>query len=293
VQWTGNLRVHFALEALGYLSGAAVYVVSRRRQPDVISDATRATILAGAAVGAALGTRLLFVLCEPARLADPASWLAGKTVVGGLLGGLIGVEIAKWMNGITRSTGDLFVYPLITAMCIGRIGCFLAGPADKTAGLPTTLPWGIAIADGVKRHPVAIYEIAFLLLLALALHFVRTIGDVGRAKDEGRRTKENSDIDSLRPSSFALRPFQSALRPFQSGDRFRLFLASYLAFRLAVDFLKPEPPPILFGLSAIQWACVAGLTYYGLVLSNPGRSVIRRSLTAATARDIPFTAEID
>src|SRR5207247_5394973 len=67
----------------------------------------------------------------------------------------------------------------------------------------------------------------------------------------------------------------------REGDRFRIFLASYLAFRLAVDFIKPEPRPILLGLTAIQWACVAGLIYYALVFSNDQRSaavpLLRRS----------------
>lgn len=225
------LRIHFLFELLGYVTGAIVYVRTRARRGDAISDPNRAIVLSGAALGAAIGTRLLFVLCEPSRLGDPAAWVGGKTVVGGLLGGLIGVETIKAIQGIRRSTGDLFVYPLLTAMCIGRIGCFLAGPIDKTAGLPTSLPWGIAIADGVKRHPVALYEIAFLIALGFALHKVK-----------------------------------------REGDRFRLFLASYLAFRLAVDFLKPEPPPLWLGLSAIQWASVAGMLYYGLVLSNDDRN---------------------
>lgn len=238
---TGNLRIHFLFELLGYSAGAIVYVRTRARRGDAISDPHRAIVLSGAALGAAIGTRLLFVLCEPARLGDPAAWISGKTVVGGLLGGLIGVETIKAIQGIRRSTGDLFVYPLLTAMCIGRIGCFLAGPIDKTAGLPTSLPWGIAIADGVKRHPVALYEIAFLLLWA-----------------------------GLQPGIDRLR--RAKARPTVEGDRFRLFLASYLAFRLAVDFLKPEPPPLWLGLSAIQWACVAGMLYYGLVLSNDDRN---------------------
>jgi prolipoprotein diacylglyceryltransferase len=161
-------------------------------------------------------------------------------------------------------------------MSIGRIGCFLAGPIDKTAGLPTTLPWGIAIADGVKRQPVALYEIAFLLLLALALHFVKATNEDEGAKGEGGRAKENLAPASLRPSSFALRPFQD-------GDRFRLFFASYLAFRLAVDFLKPEPPPLVLGLSAIQWACAAGLLYYGLVLSHASRRATVRLLRRQNA----------
>jgi phosphatidylglycerol:prolipoprotein diacylglycerol transferase len=219
MQWTGNPSVHFAFEATGYLAAAVVYTIVRQRRGDAIPDRARAAVIAGAAVGATIGARLLVLF-------------SGKTVVGGLLGGLIGVEIVKWMLGVTRSTGDLFVPSLIAAMCIGRIGCFLAGPMDHTAGNPTSLPWGIAIADGVPRHPVALYEIAFLLVLAVIL-------SVRRRRD---------------------------------GDRFRIFLASYLAFRLAVDFIKPEPKPILLGMSAIQWACVAGLIYYALVFSNDQRS---------------------
>src|SRR3954471_2997914 len=167
MQWTGNLRVHLAFEILGYIAGAAVYVFSRIRRGDVVPDRDRATVLSGAALGAGIGARLLFMLSIPG-----ADFFGGKTVVGGLLGGLIGVELAKKWKGITTSTGDLFVYPLITAMAIGRIGCFLAGPIDKTAGLPTSLPWGIAIADGVRRHPVALYEIAFLITLAFGLSHI-------------------------------------------------------------------------------------------------------------------------
>src|SRR5260221_7020282 len=163
-------------------------------------------------------------------------------------------------------------------MSIDGLCSCLDGPGYNTAGLPTTLPWGMAIADGVKRHPVALYEIVFLLALALALHFVR-VGNVEsvmseeerargilerakgileRAKGEGRRAKEDTQL------------------AFQSGDRFRLFLTSYLAFRLAVDFLKPDPPPLLLGLSAIQWACVAGLVYYTVVLFSAERQAFRR-----------------
>ncbi|MEA2572242.1 MAG: phosphatidylglycerol---prolipoprotein diacylglyceryl transferase [Acidobacteriota bacterium] len=238
MQWTGNLAVHQLLEMLAYLAGGLVYATQRARRGDVIDDTSRFTVIAGAAVGAMIGTRLLFWLCDPrltlAHLTDPNYLFGGKTVVGGLLGGLIGVEIAKKMKGITRSTGDLFVEPLIVAMCIGRIGCFLAGPLDHTAGKPTSLPWGIAIGDRVPRHPVALYEIAFLLVLLGVLRSVRS-----------RLTHE--------------------------GDSFRIFMSGYFTFRFAIDFLKPDPPPLAGGLTAIQWACLAALGYYALVLTDDRR----------------------
>lgn len=238
MRWTGNIAVHHAFEIAGYVAGAIVYGLQRTRRGDAVSETARATVLAGAAIGALAGARVLFWFCEPAvtlaHLTDPAYLFGGKTIVGGLLGGLIGVEIAKKLTGITRSTGDLFVEPLIAAMAIGRIGCFLYGPADHTGGNPSSLPWAIAIADGVPRQPVALYEAAFLLLLIPIVRWVRRVG-----------------VD---------------------GDSFRVFLASYLLFRLLVDFIKPEPPRMFLGMSAIQWACVAGLGYYGLTFTNAGRN---------------------
>ena len=229
--------VHTLFETLGYVVGIAVYVFVRRTRGDAIRDEHRAAVFAAAAAGALAGSRLLYWLCDPAA----NTFFAGKTIVGGLLGGLIGVEIAKKTLGVTQSTGDLLVLPLITAMSIGRIGCFLAGPLDQTAGNPTSLPWGIAIGDGIPRHPVALYEIAFLLLLIPITERVR------------------------RRSSHA-------------GDAFAVFLASYLLFRLAIDFLKPDPVRHFFHLTAIQWACVAGLIYYAVVLSNDERSTPVRLL---------------
>ena len=222
-------RLHIAFEVAGYVCAAALYVWQRGRQRDPIDGRSRASVLTGAAVGAAIGTRLLFWLSYPGL--PMSAFFSGKTIVGGLLGGLIGVELTKKIIGVKRSTGDLFVFPIIVALAIGRIGCFLAGPVDRTEGLPSNLPWAIAVGDGVRRHPVALYEIAFLLLLAPLLHFVR-------------RTSAHE------------------------GDMFRAFLLSYLVFRLCIDFLKPDPPALAAGLTAIQYACLGGIAYYVVVFAR-------------------------
>lgn len=220
------MQIHAVLEIAGSTSGVLLYAWLRARQGDAISDRARLDVLVGAAVGAMLGARLLWWIGEPA--ATLAQFFQGKTVVGGLLGGLIGVEAMKKVRGIAQSTGDLFVFPLILAMVIGRIGCFLAGPADKTHGLASNLPWALAIGDGIRRHPVALYEVAFLLILGALLRLMHG----------------------------------------QQGDRFRLFLASYLLFRVFVDFLKPYPLPLAAGLTAIQWAALAGVAYYASVFAR-------------------------
>ena len=148
----------------------------------------------------------------------------GKTIVGGLLGGWLAVESAKRVSGIRSRTGDLFVIPLCVGIAVGRIGCFLAGLADDTYGRATQVPWAVDFGDHVARHPVQLYEFAFLALLAWALSFA----------------------DGLR-----------------EGARFRIFLASYLGWRIAIDFLKPQP--LVLGMNLIQWACVAGLCVLGLL----------------------------
>src|SRR5262249_14652389 len=130
-------------------------------------------IAVGAVLGAALGSKVLFLLQFPeyvaARFPSPEALLGGKTIVGGLLGGIAGVEIAKARVGVRDSTGDLFTFPVLAGLLIGRVGCLLAGLGDETFGGPTSLPWGWDFGDGIRRHPSPLYEILALFLLAGSL----------------------------------------------------------------------------------------------------------------------------
>jgi phosphatidylglycerol:prolipoprotein diacylglycerol transferase len=222
------LHPHPLFEALGCFLGFRLYVLFRRRQGDVIADHRRLAVLAAAVAGAAVGSKLLAWVDHPAAaraaLAAGSLLLAGKSIVGGLLGGLAVVELVKRRMGMREATGDLYVYPLVLGVAVGRIGCFLTGLADDTYGVATSLPWGVDFGDGVRRHPTQLYEIAFLALLAVALR--RWGGE-----------------------------------PRESGGRFKLFMAAYLAWRLAVDLIKPADATLL-GMSAIQLACLAGLAFY-------------------------------
>ena len=221
------LHPHLVFETLAYFVGFRLYLWLRRRRGDVITDSTRWSVIAAAIAGAALGSKLLFWLEDPVQtwqhLGDVSFLLAGKTIVGGLAGGLIGVELTKKAFGVRESTGDLFAVPLAIGAAIGRIGCFLTGLSDQTYGIATTLPWGVDFGDGIRRHPTQVYETVFLALLAIIL-------------------------------------LRLARRPHTNGDIFKLFMAGYLGFRLLIDFLKPETR--FGGLSSIQWASLAILVYY-------------------------------
>jgi phosphatidylglycerol:prolipoprotein diacylglycerol transferase len=224
--------VHLLFEACAYAVGARLFLSHRRTpaSPTLADPDRRLLVLVGAAVGAALGSKLAFWLEDPAtafaQFPTLANLLVGKSIVGGLLGGLVGVELTKKLLRQTASTGDDIVVPLAVGMAIGRLGCFFAGLSDRTYGLPTTLPWGVDFGDGIARHPTQLYEIAFVLAwIAFVLH---------------RR--------------------RGAAWP--AGDAFKAFLCGYLLFRLAVEAIKPAPHLYWPGLTGIQWLCIAGLAYH-------------------------------
>jgi len=139
------IPAHMVFETLGYCGGFQLYLFLRRRQPkQVVSFDQIMWVLVGCVLGALVGSKVLeWIESAPdywAARDHPAMWLGGKTIVGGLLGGWIGVEIVKKRLKIQTSTGDAFVFPLILGIAIGRIGCFLTGLPDHTYGTHRTLP---------------------------------------------------------------------------------------------------------------------------------------------------------
>lgn len=116
-------------------------------------------------------------------------WLSGiggvaRSIEGAIAGAIVGIELLKWRTGIRGSTGLRLVAPLTAAIAVGRLGCFFAGFDDMTYGTPTSLPWGVDFSDGVRRHPVQLYEAAamaaFLFAFILLLrHEGRTMRRAG------------------------------------------------------------------------------------------------------------------
>src|SRR5262249_38144291 len=96
------------------------------------------------------------------------------SIVGALVGAIVGVESYKAVRGIRGSTGSIFVGSISLGIVIGRFGCLFTGLADHTYGTPTSVPWGVDLGDGICRHPVQIYESAamalFLVIFLRALH---------------------------------------------------------------------------------------------------------------------------
>lgn len=232
-----QVHPHLLFESLSYFIGFRVYLALRRRSGDTVIVPMRWATLSAAAVGAALGARGLAWLADPAATFTAQSLLlGGKTIVGGLIGGLAGVELVKLAIGVRRSTGDLYAPALAVAIAIGRIGCFLTGIADDTVGTPTSLPWGVDFGDGIPRHPTQLYEIVALAAMVVPLWRL------------ARRTMALSAAPDPR----------GVLR---EGDAFKAFMVGYMALRVLVDFLKPYPA-VFLGLGVLQWAAVVTIAYY-------------------------------
>ena len=87
----------------------------------------------------------------------------GRTILGGVLGGWLGVELGKRRLGIRRSTGDLFALAIPAGEAVGRIGCHFNGCCY---GKVCALPFAI-YQHGAWRHPAQIYA-----ALASAVIFV-------------------------------------------------------------------------------------------------------------------------
>jgi len=223
-----HIHIHLVLEYLAFFLAFRYYVILRRKNKDHISSSNRLSIILGAALGALIGSRFIGFLEQP--LIDFSQHniiqlLNTKTIMGGLFGGLLGVELAKKMIGEKSSSGDLFVFPIILGIFIGRVGCFLSGIHEFTYGKETRSIFGMDLGDGLLRHPTSLYELVFLILLFLSLKHIQT--------------------------NFNLK----------NGDLFKWFMILYFSFRFFIEFLKPNTFYV-FGLSSIQILCVICLLYY-------------------------------
>ena len=223
-----KLNIHLILEYLAFFIAFRYYVILRRKSNDVISSNNRLSIILGAAIGALLGSRLVGVLENPLiefSQQNIIQLLNTKTIMGGLFGGLLGVEFSKKIIGEKQSSGDLFVFPIILGIFIGRVGCFLSGINEFTYGKVTESIFGMDLGDGLLRHPTSLYELVFLVFLFFGF----------------KQIKNTIEL--------------------KNGELFKLFMLYYFTFRFLIEFLKPNVFYV-FGLSTIQLLCVICWLYY-------------------------------
>lgn len=186
-------------------------------------------IYIAALVSAFLGAKIVYLLAEGWIYWDwPERWLiwaTGKTILGALLGGYLGVEMAKKALGYQSATGDFFALVAPLGILFGRIGCLLHGCCLGRVCEPHW--WTLRDAHGVTRWPAVPVEIAFnIIMLAGALVLRR--------------------------------------RKLLPGQHFHLYLIAYGLFRFLHEFLRATPR-LGPGVTGYQVAALAvmGLGIYG------------------------------
>ncbi len=225
--------IHYLAELAAVFVGMHLYMRSRER--DVLREDQRLFVLAGALIGALIGSRLIAALEDPAlffHAADLFYFISGKTIIGGIAGGIVGFEVVKKFLGVSAWTGDRALVPLAAAIIIGRIGCFVVGVEDHTVGGPCQYFWCLEQGDGILRHPNSLYEIAFLFMFLIGYHYAK----------------------KFRPA--VLLPALTT-----PGVFFRIFIVGYFSLRFGIEFLK-ETHPIVLHLNSIQLVCLAFILWY-------------------------------
>lgn len=159
---------------LGLVVGYAVKSVEERRLA-LLDGANRRWVTVGALLGAMAGAKLGLLLYMPV-----SEWLGsleallvsewgGRTILGALFGGFVGVELAKKALGITIATGDPYALGLPLGQALGRVGCFIGGccygrPLDEGSPLRSF---------HLETHPAQLYEGFLDLAVAVTLFAIR------------------------------------------------------------------------------------------------------------------------
>ncbi|NNE94204.1 MAG: diacylglyceryl transferase [Verrucomicrobiales bacterium] len=169
-------------------------------------------IFIGAMIGAFLGAKLIYLFAEGwLHFGKPDAWLqiaTGKTILGALLGGYLGVEITKNLLEYNQPTGDWFAFTVAGGIAAGRIGCLFYGCCPGQECDPQA--W-YALTDEARtaRWPAVPIELAFnLIAIGILLQLQKS--------------------------------------PVFRGQLFHAYLIGYGVFRFAHEFFRATPK-IIFG----------------------------------------------
>jgi phosphatidylglycerol---prolipoprotein diacylglyceryl transferase len=173
---------NFVISTFGLMMATAFLVgswLTARRMKEVGLDPDLATtLLVYVMLGGILGSKLYFAIDVSIREGRPFTDLLfsrdGITWYGGLIMGTVVGAIGARIHAVSVVTMMNCVAPAVAVgQAIGRVGCFLVG---DDYGRESTLPWAVGFPKGapptppgVRVHPTQIYEILWLLPVALVL----------------------------------------------------------------------------------------------------------------------------
>jgi phosphatidylglycerol---prolipoprotein diacylglyceryl transferase len=200
--WGIQVHSYAAFMVLGVLAALVWFRVEVRNSRSYSPHGWK--IICGALLFGSLGAKLLAAVLNSGQYSSFGFiqfLYSGRSILGGLIGGWLGVKLTKRIFGITSRQGNAIAPAAALGIAIGRVGCFLS---SCCYGIPTTGPMGVDFGDGQRRHPTQLYEALFALGLFIYFSW---------------RNKQQP-------------------RP---GILFQQFLGCYLAFRFLIEFIRIEP----------------------------------------------------
>jgi prolipoprotein diacylglyceryl transferase len=174
-----------------------------------------------------------------------AIWQGGLSIFGAIVGGLFGLWLAKrWFKDETPlfKILDCIAFGLPIAQVIGRLGNYFN---QELYGLPTALPWGIAISPTNRAvsfekfsyfHPLFAYEAVLVLIGWLTLSWLK----------------------------------KKKLWQIGNGSFFKFYLLYYLIIRFCLDFLRVQKSTGWLGLG-INQLIILGILIGWLVVKQANK----------------------
>ncbi|MCP4037747.1 MAG: prolipoprotein diacylglyceryl transferase [bacterium] len=193
------------LMAIGFL--AAYWLTVRELPSKGIDIEISSNLLLFVMIGGVLGAKLYFatdmVFREGGAFTGYFFRRDGITWYGGLLGGMASAAIACRVYKIEmRRLFEAGAVATAVGQSFGRIGCFLVG---DDYGKASDLPWAVAFPNGAPPvdypvHPTQLYEVAWLVPVALVLYSRRKkspflFGEYMAANGIGRIFIENLRVN--------------------------------------------------------------------------------------------------
>lgn len=222
-----DISTYTLFVGLGLFTGIIWFYLTVRRKEKINSEKAYYIVLSALIFGF-IGSKILVIIENFDIIINniesiKALLFTGKSIVGGLIGGYIGVRLIKKKLKLENiRTGNKIAPAIALGMAIGRIGCFLTGCCY---GIETTLPIGVNFGDGISRIPTQLIEMIFCLILFGYLLY--------------KQLKEKDLIP---------------------GILFQQLVLYYFVFRFFIEFIRGTEKNILF-LSIYQVICLIGIIF--------------------------------
>lgn len=194
-----------------------------------------------------------------------------KSIVGAMIGGMIGVWLAGKWYGYKKSVLELFAVAGFVALAIQRIGCLFSGCCH---GVITSAPWGITY--GPETQPY-LEQIQLGLISADAPTSLPVLPD--------------PIFNIIACAGFALLVKWSGSKWKANGSKFLFAVLLYLGFRFMEDFSRFYlHPDNWYGLSSMQWKILFSFTPLFCLLFFREKRALKNTLPISEKLNVPGKA---